>query len=112
MGGKQTSAIGFGGGIERLILLLEEPRPYKKIFIINTIESFNILDFIQNLEKQFQETSFQEIVTEKNRIGKMLHKLSEIQNSFAIIIGEKEIENNKATLKDLTQNKEIQEITI
>ena len=112
MGGKQTSAIGFGGGIERLTLLVEEPRPYKKIFIINTVKNFNVLDFIQNLEKQFQETSFQEVVTEKNKIGKMLHKLSEIQNSFAIIIGEKEIQNNKATLKDLTQNKEIQEITI
>jgi histidyl-tRNA synthetase len=112
MGGKQTSAVGFGGGIERLILLLEEPKPYKKIFIINTIEGFNILDFIQNLEKQFQEASFQEIVIEKNKIGKTLQRLSEIPNSFAIIVGDKEIQNNKATLKDLTQNKEIQEITI
>ena len=112
MGGQQTSAIGFGGGIERLILLLEEPKPYKKIFIINTIESFNILDFIQNLEKQFQEASFQEIVTEKNKIGKTLQKLAEIPNSFAVVIGEKEIQNNKATLKDLTQNKEIEEINL
>jgi len=112
MGGRQTSAIGFGGGIERLMLLLEEPRPYKKVFIINTVEKFDVLNFIQNLERQFHEASFQEIVVGKNRIGKTLQKLAEIPNSFAVIIGEKEIQNNKAMLKDLTQNKEIEEIII
>jgi histidyl-tRNA synthetase len=107
MGGKQTNAIGFGGGIERIALLLELENLQEIFFILTTIENFDYIDFIKKLKLQFQNTSFQNIQIEKNKIGKTLQKLSEIQNSFAIVIGEKEISQGKAIIKNLTQNSEV-----
>lgn len=112
MGGKPTKAIGFGGGIERISLLLTQPKPTQKIFIINTTENFNSFQFINKLAMKFEEASFQEILTEKNKIGKTLQKLSAIENSFGIIIGEREIQNGKTILKNLQENKEVEEIII
>jgi histidyl-tRNA synthetase len=112
MGGKQTNAIGFGGGIERLMLLLESTPVSKQVFIITTHEvneneSFDAFKLINRLKNDHTEASFQEICVEKNKIGKTLQRLSSIPNSFAIVIGERELQKHKATMKDLVKNQEV-----
>jgi histidyl-tRNA synthetase len=102
MGGKATKAIGFGGGIERLLLLLEDTPPVQKIFIINTLENFNSFALINNLASQFKNASFQELKLEKGKIGKTLQKLSQLANTFAVVIGEKEVSHKQASMKNLS----------
>lgn len=101
MGGKKTSAIGFGGGIERLMLLLDEASSTKKIYIVN-ITNKDLFSLINNLSREYNNASFQEIKIEQNKIGKTLQKLSKIENSFSIIVGEKELTEKKSTMKNLT----------
>ncbi len=111
MGGKQTNAIGFGGGIERLMLLLDSTPANQQIFLITTQE-FDAFAVINRLKNDYQNASFQEICVEKNKIGKTLQKLSAIENSFAIVIGERELEAKTATLKNLNQNQEVATIVL
>jgi histidyl-tRNA synthetase len=112
MGGKQTNAIGFGGGIERIMLLLESTPANKQIFIITTQEvsesgNFNAFELINRLKDDQIDASFQEICVEKNKIGKTLQRLSSIPNSFAIVIGERELETRTGIIKDLVRNQEV-----
>ena len=112
MGGKQTNAIGFGGGIERLSLLLDSTLANQQIFIvttqeINQNENFDAFKLINRLKNEYTQASFQEICVEKNKIGKTLQRLSSIPNSLAIVIGERELEVHNATIKDLVKNQEV-----
>ena len=101
MGGKQTSAIGFGGGIERLALLIKNVETTRKIFILNTTNE-EVFNLIKNLSQQLKGASFQEIKIEKNKIGKTLQKLSQVEGSYAIVIGEKELAEKKIIIKNLS----------
>ncbi len=117
MGGKPTNAIGFGGGIERLLLLLDSTQVSKQIFIITTQEvsesgNFNAFELINRIKNDQTDASFQEICVEKNKIGKTLQRLSSIGNSFAIVIGERELELKTATIKDLVHNQEVGNIVL
>ena len=112
MSGKQTNAIGFGGGIERIMLLLESTPANKQIFIITTQEvsesgNFNAFELINRLKNDHIDASFQEVCVEKNKIGKTLQRLSSIPNSFAIVIGERELETRTGIIKDLVRNQEV-----
>ncbi len=111
MGGRKTNSIGFGGGIERLMLLLDEQNPHQNIFIL-TAEKFNVFPLIAQLKGEYSYASFQEIPVERNKIGKTLQKLSLIPNSFAIVIGERETAQGSVILKDLTKNEEVGTIQI
>ena len=112
MGGKLTQAIGFGGGIERIALLLEEKSSQQRIFILTTNENFDGIEIISQLKNQFQNSSFQVVPVEISKIGKTLQKLSQVENSFAVVIGEREISQKSAILKNLTLNKEEETIFI
>ncbi len=111
MGGRQTNAIGFGGGIERLMLILNFTPASKQIFILTTQE-FKAFELINRLKNDHPTASFQEICVEKNKIGKTLQKLSSIPNSFAIVIGERELDAKSAILKSLNENQEIATIVL
>ena len=65
MGGKQTNAIGFGGGIERLMLLLESTPANQQVFLITTQE-FDAFAVINRLKNDYPNASFQEICVDKN----------------------------------------------
>lgn len=105
MGGKPTPAVGFGGGIERISLLLESCSHAKKIFILNATES-SLFYLILQLQKQLDGASFQEILCHKNKIGKIIQKLSSVENSYVIVVGEQEIARKSAVLKNLKNRNE------
>lgn len=112
MSGKQTPAIGFAGGVERLMLCLENFESQKQVFILNASGQtiYHIFDDIQN--QIGSDKSYQIIETESSKIGKNLQKLSAIKNSFGVVIGSREIENKSAILKDLNKNLEVGKVTI
>jgi histidyl-tRNA synthetase len=112
MGGKPTPAIGFAGGIERLFLCLENFEISPQVFILNASQTpiYNLIDTIQT--QLGEEKSYQIIDVEISKIGKTLQKLANIKNSFAVVIGTKEIEAKSAIVKDLNQNIEVGRVKI
>ncbi len=102
MGGKPTSAIGFGGGIERLALLVNNVEIMKRIFIVDTTGGAELtFKLIENLSQKDAKASFQQIKIEKNKIGKTLQKLAQVENAYAIVIGYQELKAKKALIKNL-----------
>ena len=100
MGGGNVPAVGFAGGIERLMLLLnnqlENTQPISIIAI-----SDNEINYCLNLQKYLKE---QNIVSEFFYVGKMKRKIEDAVKSnskHCLIIGENEINTGDLTLKNL-----------
>ena len=112
MGGKTTPAIGFAGGIERLLLCLGESMLNKQIFILNA-SSKPIYHLLNSIQAQIgSENSYQILDVEISKIGKTLQKLASIKNSFGVVVGAREIENKSAILKDLNNNLEVGRVSL
>ena len=111
LGGKPTPAIGFAAGIERLILSLNQEnlsifkRP--NIYIINTEEknlelSIKITESLRNNNLIVINDTLRRSLKSQMKDANRLNVL------YTIIIGEDEIQSNKATIKNMdkgTQDK-------
>ncbi len=116
LGGNDCPAFGFGMGIERVLILLEnsEIKKYKNIdlFLISLSEksyelSFKISDFLR--KKNF----IVEMNLDNTKSLKQQFKLSDKYNSKnVIIIGDKEVKENRVNIISKTNNKEIKNIEI
>jgi len=106
LGGPPTPGIGFGSGIERIILSMKEqglePEPLQQpqVFVVHFGEAAKMkaLDLTFRLRNEriptlisFGEKSFKAQMRDANRQGARL----------ALILGEEEVEENKVTVKDL-----------
>lgn len=112
IGKKAVPAIGFAAGIERMCLMLEKFSPRIQVFILNAT-GHSIYSILDNIQRQIGvEKSYQIMDIQTDKIGKTLQRLSEVENSYAIVIGKREIERKYALLKDLNKNSEIGEIII
>lgn len=108
MGGKETKAIGFAAGIERLSMLIPDRQTKEKaLFLIplkeeNFIYSMNVAETVRSYGiKTF-------CICDNTNVGKRLEKVSkEPYEGFAIVIGSNEELSGTFKLKDLTQSKEI-----
>lgn len=108
--GKIRPAIGFAAGIERISLMMDNFHLQTQVFILNA-SKYNICNILDTIMEQCGiAKSYQVIDIEKNKIGRTLQRLSAIQNSYAIVIGNKEIEEKSAILKDLNNNREVKVI--
>tara|TARA_B100000029_G_scaffold516835_1_gene635792 strand:+ start:52916 stop:54199 length:1284 start_codon:yes stop_codon:yes gene_type:complete len=115
IGGPNTPGIGFGSGIERMILEIKkqslETINNKKIEVVvihigDTIkECFSITSKIRNL-------GITTILAPKKSIKAQLRYANNIKARFALIIGENEINSNNAKLKPLFINSEEQNVEI
>ena len=98
MGGRQTSAVGFAGGVERISELMDEMIYEDKIISIIPIGNQAItvgMKLSHNLRSSGITINF----LSKENLSKRFKKS---QNSVAvIIIGEQELANNQVTLKEM-----------
>ena len=111
LGGKPTPAIGFAAGIERLILSLNQEKLsiFKRpnIYIINTEEknlelSIKITESLRNNNLIVINDTLRRSLKSQMKDANRLNVL------YTIIIGEDEIQSNKATIKNMdkgTQDK-------
>ncbi|TLG74336.1 histidine--tRNA ligase [Culicoidibacter larvae] len=106
LGGPQTSGIGFGMGLERLILSLESENvviPLKDtldVFVMPMDSSANIAAV--TLLQQLRENNLQADMDYQSRGLKTQFKAAERANAkFAVIIGESELSSGKFEVKDL-----------
>lgn len=105
MGGKDLPAIGFACGIERLMLLadfdLKNERPIS-INYISENEKFYAFEIAQNLRKLGLKIDF----TLDGSFKKQMKRASQNNSRFVVIIGQDEMQNNEAKVKDFDNSSE------
>ena len=81
MGGSPTPAVGWGAGIERLMLLSEIAPKNREITVVILEDKSAALDIAQKLRAQGKTVE----IAQQNNIGKALKKADNIGASFAIL---------------------------
>lgn len=106
MGGDQTPALGFGMGLERLLLVLKEqgveipaPEPCE-LYIGSMGEAANI-KACSLAHKLRTEGFFVECDTMNRSVKAQMKYANKISARFSMILGDSELESGKATLKDM-----------
>ena len=113
LGGKPTSALGFGMGVERLVLLVEtvlgeslEPIPDTDVYIIHG--ETELLPALQ-LAEQLREDLPQLSVTTNCGGGSFKSQFKKADRSgaaYAVVLGESEVASQRYTLKPLRSGDE------
>ncbi|MCB2156777.1 histidine--tRNA ligase [bacterium] len=106
IGGPPTPAVGFGSGIERVMLALDsqgivledEPRPVTYIAYLGEDVKFDALAVAENLRREGIEVEFP---YRSRALGKQLTAAAKSGARFVAIIGGEEWERGEVGLKDL-----------
>lgn len=105
MSGKKVPAIGFAAGIERLMLItkleVEKVRPVIVTYISDEQKN-TAFEIVQKLRNGGFVTDF---IFDAN-FKKQMKKASQNNSRFVVIIGEDEMKNGEATVKDFDNSKE------
>jgi histidyl-tRNA synthetase len=111
LGGKQTPAVGFAFGIERLLLILENAN-----LLPNTENAPDYYVVSQNIEYIHYVNKIASILREKGKsvltdvsrksLKAQLRDANKLNVSAVIIIGEDEFKNNQFTLKNLNTSEQ------
>ena len=106
LGGPDIPGVGWAGGVERLIMLMDDIKSLQKtIHLIIINESFR--EYGLNVANQLRSKNINIHLDYKYNLKKSLSNASKLGSRYVIIIGEEEVQKNLCTLKDL--NKNIQE---
>lgn len=106
MGGKDTPAVGFAGGISRLLLSLEQEHLYQgenpkpKFYLVTFGEAvlekaIQVLAFLRN------KGVYAEFDMEKTSMKAQMKSADRLKAEYAIIIGEDEIKQNQIAVKNM-----------
>jgi histidyl-tRNA synthetase len=105
MSGKQVKAIGFAGGVERLMILsknnISQQRP---ITIIYISQNEKIIAF--EIATKLRNSGFVVDFIADGNFKKQLKKSSQNNSQFVVIIGEEEVKNSEVMVKDFDNAKE------
>ncbi len=120
LGGQPTPAIGFGAGVERIILELKkqgivppaEPQP--RAFVVTFGRTQEYKDAALRITAQLRQAGIKSEMSYGNRSGKAQMKQANASGAvYAILLGEDELANETVTVKDLqaaglgTENKQV-----
>lgn len=108
LGDKDVCGIGFGMGIERLLMIMENqnllpesPELYK-VYVVSGMEEnerIKSFEFVQNLRKNGINA---EIDHNKRSFKAQFKYAGKINIPYTVVIGSKELENGKYVLKNMT----------
>ncbi|MDN5303392.1 MAG: histidyl-tRNA synthetase [Fusobacteriaceae bacterium] len=101
MGGKDTPAVGFAAGIERIMLLMDDKKIKKdSIGIVWLGESTS--DYALLLANELRVNNFEVYIDyEMKSLRAQIKKIDKLDIKYAIIIGEDEVKENKVIIKNL-----------
>jgi histidyl-tRNA synthetase len=111
IGGQPTPGIGFGCGIERLILNLksnqiEPPEIYKNPVVICHIGK-EALIYAVPLSNSLRKNNIPTIIAPFGKsIRSQMRYASSLESDYVIIIGEEEIKQQKYRIKDMNKSSE------
>jgi len=109
MGGKNLPAFGFAGGIERIMIMIEESNQFienksRPIVVIYIGEEAQNLAF--RICCELRENKFYTEFLVSNNFKKQLKFATQINAKWVIIIGENEIKNQELIVKNFDEGKE------
>ena len=100
MGGPDIPGVGWAGGLERIMMLMQEPQLIdNKIYVIIIDEKFK--DYGVRLIKKLREEGIHIHFDYKYNLKKSLSLANQKGSKYAIIIGESEVKENFYTIKYL-----------
>ena len=103
LGGPDIPGVGWAGGIERLIMLMDDIKSFQKtIHLIIINESFR--EYGLKVADRLRKKNINVLFDYKYNLKKSLSYANQLGARYAIIIGEEEFQNNLCTLKDLNKN--------
>ena len=119
LGGSPTKAVGFGLGMERLILLLTTlgkiaPKPNVDVYVVGAGDEveLHMLEVSNFLRTELPQARIMTHCGGGN-FKKQFKKADKVQSKVAVIIGEAEIANKSVTIKDMNnQDAQQQEVAI
>jgi histidyl-tRNA synthetase len=114
LGGKQTPAVGFALGVERLVLLLEQKecyvtQPLAYIVHQGELASQKAIQLTEALRDELPEQGFV-LHCGEGSIKSQFKKADKTGAKFALILGDQEIEQNQVGVKFLRERKDQQQI--
>ncbi len=101
MGGDSIPAVGFGGGIERMMLLIDDSKISKDEVIAVIPVSENENEFCLELSNKIRNHGKTVEFIYYGKFKKKMEKMNKCGAKFAIIIGEDEIKNKQFKIKNL-----------
>jgi histidyl-tRNA synthetase len=112
LGGQATPALGFAGGLERLLLVMEAQgieipgEDGCDLFIASLGEEANL-----PVQKLVQELRLAGVAVERDLMGRGLKAqmkyADRIRARFSLVVGEDEIKNQSAMLKDMQTGEQV-----
>jgi len=103
LGGPDIPGVGWAGGVERLIMLMDDIKSVqKKIHLIIINESFR--EYGLKVANKLRKENINIHFDYKYNLKKSLSHANQSGARYAIIIGEEEVKKNLCTLKDLDKN--------
>ncbi len=106
LGGPATPAMGFGSGIERIILEMQkhevalEPPPLTDVYLINRVQSG--VGPVVRLSGALRQAGLAVVVGESSRSMKSQFRSADASGArLALILGEDELANGEVAIKDL-----------
>ncbi len=106
LGGPATPAFGWGAGIERLMLIIENP-PEKSISVAFISDQGNIFQIADNLSKETINVKL-EIIYQPQNVGKQIEQVVKRNFDFIVFLLENEKEKNILKIKNLKSHEEIE----
>ena len=101
-GGQKTECVGFGSGIERLMLSLQK-QPKEKPLVSVIPMGDNLLNSAINVVNDLRSNNIAVDIAFSGNMKKRLKRANKINSSFALIIGEEEEKNNTVIAKDFKE---------
>ncbi|GMO64665.1 MAG: hypothetical protein Ta2D_11460 [Rickettsiales bacterium] len=106
IGNIPISAVGFGSGIERLMLLLDKKMEKKDELIAVIPISENENSYTLKLVKELQAKGKSIEYIYSGKFKKKMDKMNKCGADFAIVVGEDEVKTGKLKIKDLKSGEE------
>lgn len=105
MGGPHTPAVGWAGGMERLAMLIDAPRPTRPEIALVPLGSAHEPLALRLLAK-LRRCGTSAVMTYRGNMKQRLSKASAAGASLAILIGDDEVASGQATIKSLTDGQQ------
>ena len=100
IGGPNISGVGWAGGIERIMMLMEDVKlKERKVYLVLMSEAFK--SYGLKIANELRDSNVKVTLDYKYNIKKSLSMANQLNFKYAIIIGENEYINNLCTLKNL-----------
>ncbi|HEY9723349.1 MAG TPA: histidine--tRNA ligase [Oscillatoriaceae cyanobacterium] len=107
LGGPSTPAVGWGLGMERLIMLLSKslvPEEYLDALFMPTTDDAELVAF--QLAHQMREAGLRVEVASPGKLGNLFKQAERLRARFGVILGEDELAAKSATVKNLEKREQ------